>query len=80
MVAVCVSPLELAKTRLQSDTLAEPGRYRRVAHGITAMVRTSGATSLWRGLSPTLWRDVPFSGVFLRGLSARARARAPSAG
>jgi hypothetical protein len=26
------------------------------------MVRNRGLQSLWRGLGPTLWRDVPFSG------------------
>ena len=64
LVAALVSPLELMKTRLQSDTQAAPGRYRRVLVSVTDMVRASGASSLWRGLSPTLWRDVPFSAFY----------------
>jgi solute carrier family 25 protein 39/40 len=31
------------------------------------MVNTKGITILWRGLGPTLWRDVPFSGEYGAG-------------
>jgi solute carrier family 25 protein 39/40 len=31
---------------------------------ISSMVRAEGPLSLWKGLSATLWRDVPFSGVY----------------
>jgi hypothetical protein len=30
---------------------------------MTKLVKTKGLTILWRGLGPTLWRDVPFSGT-----------------
>ncbi|KAK7203578.1 mitochondrial carrier protein [Myxozyma melibiosi] len=32
--------------------------------GIKVMVRQQGVASLWRGLTLTLWRDVPFSAVY----------------
>ena len=32
--------------------------------GFRAIVRSGGVPALWRGLEPTLWRDVPFSAVY----------------
>ena len=34
------------------------------------MVETQGITSLWRGLTLTMWRDVPFSGFYWWGYEA----------
>ena len=31
------------------------------------MVKSQGYTSLWRGLTLTMWRDVPFSGIYWWG-------------
>lgn len=31
---------------------------------MSAMVRREGPKSLWKGLIPTLWRDVPFSAIY----------------
>lgn len=36
----------------------------KVMGGVTAMIKQNGLGSLWRGISPTLWRDVPFSAVY----------------
>lgn len=36
--------------------------YASTAKEMAHMVNTKGVTILWRGLGPTLWRDVPFSG------------------
>ena len=33
-------------------------------HDVRAMVQTEGAATLYRGLRPTLWRDVPFSAIY----------------
>lgn len=31
------------------------------------MVIQDGSKALWRGLPPTLWRDVPFSAIYWMG-------------
>ena len=37
---------------------------RSVLTSIRALIRTNGFRVMWRGLGPTLWRDVPFSGFY----------------
>ena len=66
IISTVASPLELMRTTLQS-TPANP----LVPHSLSSvllstrrLVRSQGAAALWRGLTPTLWRDVPFSGVY----------------
>ncbi|KAK4226631.1 putative solute carrier [Podospora fimiseda] len=68
LAATAVSPIELFRTRLQaaqggtsSEHLAETLR------GVKNMVQQNGYRSLWRGLTLTLWRDVPFSGMYWWG-------------
>ena len=66
-------------TQMQASTaIAQHGMLAK----LRANVKDNGFLSLWRGLGPTLWRDVPFSVVywygyeFLRGgLSKRVSAR-----
>jgi solute carrier family 25 protein 39/40 len=59
--ATIVSPLELMRTRMQAErALAAEG----MLGGALSIVRREGASALWRGLAPTLWRDVPFSCVY----------------
>lgn len=63
------SPLELLRTRLQA-TPADPYKphtVRSVVKGIRLMVQHNGVLSMWKGLGPTLWRDVPFSGLYWAG-------------
>jgi solute carrier family 25, member 39/40 len=65
-IATIISPLELIRTNLQSTPLSpgSPNTLRSTLVSVNSLVRTQGWLSLWRGLSPTLWRDVPFSGIY----------------
>lgn len=58
----CISPIELFRTRMQS--YGKKGTFADVYSGIRSMIQKEGLLSLWRGLPPTLWRDVPFSGIY----------------
>ncbi|CAN9514220.1 unnamed protein product [Ophioblennius macclurei] len=58
--ATVISPLELIRTKLQSQKQS----YRELTTLIRSAVRTEGWLSLWRGLGPTLLRDVPFSAMY----------------
>lgn len=74
--ATVISPLELLRTRLQSAT--HQGRtasesFKDVTRGIQDMVRSDGVRTLWRGLSLTLWRDVPFSAFYWLGYERTKR-------
>ncbi|XP_055303777.1 probable mitochondrial glutathione transporter SLC25A40 [Sitodiplosis mosellana] len=55
-----VSPLELIRTKMQSQKLS----YYEVGKALKATIQTEGIFGLWRGLGPTVFRDVPFSGVY----------------
>ena len=68
-ISTTLSPLELLRTRLQSTPLRPnvPRTLRSTLEGIRVMVQAEGVLSLWRGLSSTLWRDVPFSGMYWAG-------------
>ncbi|KAJ1455144.1 mitochondrial carrier domain-containing protein [Pelagophyceae sp. CCMP2097] len=56
-----VAPFELARTQLQAMDGARRGLY---FESLRNLVRTDGVRGLWRGLAPTLWRDVPFAFVY----------------
>ena len=77
--AIVVSPIEMFRTRMQAAAGGKKGVFRDTLTQLGELVRTQGYTSLWRGLSLTLWRDVPFSGFYWWGYEtfrqALARAR-----
>lgn len=66
--ATIVTPLELLRTRLQ----ASHGRSSSlsVIRPLMDEVQMHGMSVLWRGLSATLWRDVPFSAIYFTGYEA----------
>lgn len=65
--ASVISPIEMFRTRLQ----ATPGRgadhFKATLRGLYQMTQARGYSSLWRGLTLTMWRDVPFSGLYWWG-------------
>lgn len=58
--ATVISPVELIRTKLQSQKQS----YRELTDCIRLAVEAEGWRSLWRGLGPTLLRDVPFSAMY----------------
>ncbi|XP_071943541.1 mitochondrial glutathione transporter SLC25A40-like [Antedon mediterranea] len=56
-VVSIISPLELIRTKMQSRVLS----YSQLKDCVKMAVKDEGIGSLWRGLPPTLLRDVPFS-------------------
>ncbi|NXD00350.1 S2539 protein, partial [Certhia familiaris] len=55
-----ISPLELIRTKMQSQQLS----YRELRVCIQSSVAQGGWLSLWRGWGPTVLRDVPFSALY----------------
>lgn len=60
IAATVISPLELVRTKMQSQKLS----YLEMKKAIQSSVRNEGIFSLWRGLGPTILRDVPFSALY----------------
>jgi solute carrier family 25 protein 39/40 len=57
-----VSPIELLRTRLQAQ--APSASSPSLLSLASSVVSAEGVSGLWRGLVPTLWRDVPFSCLY----------------
>ncbi|CAK0839833.1 unnamed protein product [Prorocentrum cordatum] len=73
---VALQPLEFLRTCRQGGALLEPGateHLRRSAWQVA--VQDGGPKTLWRGLGPTLARDVLFTGTFLAAYIGFERAR-----
>lgn len=60
-----ISPLELIKTRMQHR--GKDGHFSAILKEVYSAVRNFGPRTLYRGLVPTLWRDVPFSAIYWAG-------------
>ncbi|GAB7352096.1 hypothetical protein MBLNU459_g2596t1 [Dothideomycetes sp. NU459] len=70
LAAIAVSPIEMFRTRMQAshpDAATPTGVFKDTLSGVQEMVKSEGYRSLWRGLSLTLWRDVPFSAFYWWG-------------
>ncbi|PWZ02802.1 mitochondrial carrier, partial [Testicularia cyperi] len=76
--ATLVTPLELIRTRLQASSRSQAS-LTSILRGLWVEMRTTSVRSgggpliLWRGLTPTLWRDVPFSAIYFAGYEAGKR-------
>jgi solute carrier family 25, member 39/40 len=68
--AFAVSPVEMFRTRMQASHGSETGVFRSTFLGLHQMTQSQGYSSLWRGLTLTMWRDVPFSGLYWWGYEA----------
>ncbi|MCJ1362778.1 hypothetical protein MMC16_001884 [Acarospora aff. strigata] len=68
--ASVISPVEMFRTRLQATSGSGTGVFRATLKGLNEMVQVQGYSSLWRGLTLTMWRDVPFSGIYWWGYEA----------
>ncbi|KAK6454073.1 membrane transporter, mitochondrial carrier family [Scheffersomyces xylosifermentans] len=67
MAATFVAPAELIKTRLQSipsDSKSSSKMLSTLLKDSFSVVRQNGIGTLFTGLQITLWRDVPFSGIY----------------
>ncbi|KAL7638673.1 UNVERIFIED_CONTAM: hypothetical protein RMT77_011245 [Armadillidium vulgare] len=54
------SPLELLRTKIQSKNIS----YKDVFTVLIREIKTAGPKTLWRGWTPTVLRDVPFSVIY----------------
>ncbi|KYB29088.1 Calcium-binding mitochondrial carrier protein Aralar1-like Protein [Tribolium castaneum] len=55
-----VSPLELIRTKMQSRKIS----YAEINESLKLLIKQDGIKGLWKGVFPTLGRDVPFSAIY----------------
>ncbi|RJE27538.1 Mitochondrial carrier protein [Aspergillus sclerotialis] len=67
--AAAINPIEMFRTRLQATSGVGTGaaHFKATLEGLYHMTQAKGYSSLWRGLTLTMWRDVPFSGLYWWG-------------
>lgn len=68
LAATAIGPIELFRTRMQATSgSTATGHFANTFNSMKQMVAEHGPRSMWRGLNLTLWRDVPFSGMYWWG-------------
>ncbi|KAJ6051772.1 hypothetical protein N7499_011150 [Penicillium canescens] len=65
--AAATSPLEMFRTRLQATPGTGANHFKTTIRDLYHMTQAKGYSSLWRGFTLTMWRDVPFSGLYWWG-------------
>ncbi|XP_042555411.1 mitochondrial glycine transporter [Dipodomys spectabilis] len=81
LAGLCTLPVTVVKTRFESGQFG----YRSVPAALRSIHRAEGGRGLFRGLTATLLRDAPFSGIYLmfyrqtRGLALRVTGRRDAA-
>ena len=55
-----VSPLELIRTKVQSEKID----YKQIRLAVSDAIRNNGILTLYRGWVSTVWRDVPFTMIY----------------
>jgi len=60
LACAVVAPLELVRTKMQSQKMA----FYEVQTAVSKTVQAEGVTSLWKGFTATIMRDVPFSAIY----------------
>jgi len=55
-----ISPLELIRTKIQSEQMT----YKQTKDAVMTSIRHQGWRSLWNGWGAMMWRDVPFSATY----------------
>jgi hypothetical protein len=63
--AVCVFPIELAKTKMQSATASDDGKYDSLPCTLAGVVKEHGVSGLWRGCGSTVLGSAPEAAIQL---------------
>ncbi|KFH12194.1 mitochondrial carrier superfamily protein [Toxoplasma gondii VAND] len=60
---VVTAPMELVRTRMQAS-IGMPGQCQTIRQVLGQLIQLGGVFSLWKGVLPTLVRDLPFSAIY----------------